>query len=59
MKQRERGSLDAQLRDLGFKIHSRPSKGEPIWERLGIRYTQKAALEVLARYKETHKENQQ
>jgi len=34
-----RFARDAQLRRFGFKIHTRPRKGEPLWELCGLLYT--------------------
>lgn len=43
----DRHPTDAQLREHGFKIHSRPKRGEPVWERAGRLYTQSEAEKIL------------
>lgn len=39
----ERFSGDQKLRRAGFKIHGRPEKGEPLWEREGKVYKESEA----------------
>lgn len=39
-----RHAADALLRSQGFRIHSRPRSGEPLWERHGAVYPQPEAL---------------
>lgn len=44
-----RHAVDACLRAHGFKIHARPAKGEPTWERHGAVLSQRAALALCPR----------
>lgn len=37
---------NAKLRRHGFRIHSRPNRGEPTWERRGEVYTEREALHM-------------
>ena len=37
---------DQQIRVCGYKIHSRPKKGEPIWEKDGLVFPQSAVIEI-------------
>ena len=39
-----RHPTDADLRERGFRIHSRPEKGEPVWERGGVLYPESKAV---------------
>ena len=40
----QRNPADADLREHGFRIHSRPEKGEPVWERGGVLYPESKAV---------------
>jgi len=42
-----RRQTDADLREAGFHIHSRPDQGEAIWERDNRRYRQSEAVRLL------------
>ena len=45
----QRHPNDADLRERGFRIHSRPGKDEPVWERGGVLYPEsKAIKEVMS-----------
>lgn len=37
---------DAHLREFGFRIHSRPKIGRPLWERAGKLFSEGEAREV-------------
>ena len=40
-----RHPTDADLRERGFRIHSRPGKDEPVWERGGVLYPESKAVQ--------------
>lgn len=42
-----RHATDARLRSHGFRIHSRPDKGEPTWVMDGERFTEREAIELV------------
>ena len=42
-----RHATDAELRDHGFVIHGRPERGEPVWKKNGVLYTQSRAEQQL------------
>lgn len=46
-----RHATDAELREKGFVIHSRPERGEPVWRRGSILYAQAAAERLLSKLK--------
>jgi hypothetical protein len=49
----DRYPADRRLRTFGFRIHSRPKDGPPVWDREGRLYSQsEAALWVSRRIKE-------
>lgn len=46
----QRFALDIMLRRRGFRIHSRPAKGPPIWERNHLFFTQIDALKEIPQH---------
>jgi hypothetical protein len=48
MKRRRRYTTDERLRAHGFQIFARPENAEAVWSRDGRRYSQTAALAVVA-----------
>ena len=42
-----RCSRDVEIREYGFKIHSRPASGEPVWERNGRLLPESAVINLV------------
>ena len=49
----KRHNEDQELREFGFVIHSRPSKGEPVWSYGGELIPHREALDILTDLKST------
>lgn len=48
-----RFSEDARLRKYGWRIVSRPSRGEAIWENEGVRKTESEAMDSVRKWEES------